>query len=816
MPMCPHCPSGDDVDSIAVPVTRPDVPLAGPISDAPEGDAGPGGLAAGPPEDLPIGPLPPGPFPPPFVACHLDLRDGCWALSVNLGGRNLVGTLRVDRGTGHLIVSGDLYRDPPPVVDPDVPGVLPAPDGLPRPPGITSTAGAVAAASAAGRLQPFPLVLRIPIYPRANYHSYLEATSVRVPLIARTSAGCRVTMTVQQFLYTQPAPGTFLGSFPATASRTLVFDMTPHSGGPILFPPGPAFSGRVLENGAQVGTVSMRWVSRFFRRAKVEIDVLTGSVAAGPVPDPSGTGTEWFDSVFAKIGWDLTVISDQTNVPVPTGVTPTDCWSNANLHTLMLARRNPAANLDTEWYMHLMFVPAKLGCGRGVMYDIIDVPREGVASFSDDGYPTGDSVNFGVAANKKQRDVPRAFLRSACHEITHGFNQIHQEQETAADNSIMTTTPSVANVLGGPTTGAPGVFPDQINIGHNLTVRNHLVHMPDPVIRPGGWPFAAWFGGSAPQASDRARFDTTELDLTVTAEHDRIVLGEPVPVSWTLTNTSSVALQVPNDVSSEALFATVYVTDPRGVTRASRPVAIVCDHVSLQPLDRRCVPDGIAARLLEHRRFRLRTAWTSHRHRRRPVGGRRTVDRRRRVHRHLGRLPGRRRGQLSRIAVDAPGCRSLGRAGRGRPPHRGDHPYQSRHGRRRRPRRYAGRRDHGNGRRRDRNRCATCAARIRPLAPSRNERSEASDESKEALPVGRRAEWAIEGDAWEVNHRRSHGVADDRLCQLYRRSESRWPGGRLEQYVSCEWTDGAFHAVGAGHRSGYDIHGCWHRRGLTH
>ena len=463
--------------------------------------------------------------------------------------------------------------------------MLPAPDGLPRPPGITSTAGAVAAASAAGRLQPFPLVLRIPIYPRANYHSYLKATSVRVPLIARTSAGCRVTMTVQQFLYTQPAPGTFLGSFPATASRTLVLDMTPHSGGPILFPPGPAFSGRVLENGAQVGTVSMRWVSRFFRRAKVEIDVLTGSVAAGPVPDPSGTGTEWFDSVFAKIGWDLTVISDQTNVPVPTGVTPTDCWSNANLHALMLARRNPAANLDTEWYMHLMFVPAKLGCGRGVMYDIIDVPREGVASFSDDGYPTGDSVNFGVAANKKQRDVARAFLRSACHEITHGFNQIHQEQETAADNSIMTTTPSVANVLGGPTTGAPGVFPDQINIGHNLTVRNHLVHMPDPVIRPGGWPFAAWFGGSAPQASDRARFDTTELDLTVTAEHDRIVLGEPVPVSWTLTNTSSVALQVPNDVSSEALFATVYVTDPRGVTRASRPVAIVCDHVSLQPLD---------------------------------------------------------------------------------------------------------------------------------------------------------------------------------------------------------------------------------------
>ena len=82
------------------------------------------------------------------------------------------------------------------------------------------------------------------------------------------------------------------------------------------------------------------------------------------------------------------------------------------------------------------------------MYDQIGVPREGCASFSDDGYPISDSSNFGTAQNKKQRDVPRAFLRSATHEVTHTLNQIHQEQETVADNSIMTTTPSVADVLG--------------------------------------------------------------------------------------------------------------------------------------------------------------------------------------------------------------------------------------------------------------------------------------------------------------------------------------------------------------------------------
>ena len=148
------------------------------------------------------------------------------------------------------------------------------------------------------------------------------------------------------------------------------------------------------------------------------------------MPDGAG-GTEFFDTVFAKIGWQLIGGQDQLNVPVPAGVVATNCWSSADLHALMTTVRNPATNLDTEWRVHMIVVPAKLGCSRGVMYDQIGVPREGCASFSDDGYPTSDSANFGAAANKKQRDVPRAFLRSATHELTHTLNQIHQEQETA-------------------------------------------------------------------------------------------------------------------------------------------------------------------------------------------------------------------------------------------------------------------------------------------------------------------------------------------------------------------------------------------------
>jgi len=546
--------------------------------------------------DLPLsGPIPepPGPRPPiaPIRRCKLDFRDGCWEVSIR---RNhsiwpLVGTLRVDRqapdaGPDGLIVSGDLYNQrffP-------WPGKPVGPIGPVRPvPGdVAEVSGSVAAAASRTKIESPLLRRRIPIFPRSRYHSYLKGTRLSVPLFTVGARPCQVTLVLEQFDYTQPATGSFKGTFPATPSRTVrwVLNQLP---GPVLpWLSGPEFEGRLLENGVDKGSVHLTWRSRFLRRAVLEIDTLVGAVAPKPVPNAAGTGNEFFDTVFAQARWDLTVEVDQANVPVPAGVDPIQCWSAGNLHNLMASVRKATTNLDTEWRTHLVVVPAKLGCSRGVMYDQIDVPREGSASFSDDGYPTSDSSNFGAAANQKQRDFPRAFLRSATHEVTHAFNQIHQESETAADNSIMTTTPSVADVLGGPLPGqgAPGVFPDQINLGFNSTVRNHLAHMPDPVIRPGGWPFASWFPSGAPQAADRNLFDASEVTLEVTADTDRAALGAPVVVAWTLTNHTDAELTVPNDLRLEALFATMSVTDESGVDRPFRPFVITCDRASLQPL----------------------------------------------------------------------------------------------------------------------------------------------------------------------------------------------------------------------------------------
>ena len=217
-----------------------------------------------------------------------------------------------------------------------------------------------------------------------------------------------------------------------------------------------------------IGTVAITWISPFFRRAALVIHRLTG--AEEPSEVAGSSGNEYFTTVFATAGWDLTV-SSGGEVPLPPSLVgvqdPNTCWSSENSHTLMqtVPGYNPA-DLDTVWRAHLLAVPAALGCSRGRMFDngsgdLNNIPREGAVTHSHDGYPAADSSNFGVAEDGLQRDFPRAFLRSASHEVGHTFNQIHQEFEGGQDNSIMTTTPSVADVLA----AAGQTFPNDIHLG---------------------------------------------------------------------------------------------------------------------------------------------------------------------------------------------------------------------------------------------------------------------------------------------------------------------------------------------------------------
>jgi hypothetical protein len=461
------------------------------------------------------------------------------------------GTLRVDSSAGALTISGDLYSV------------------------ATSTR------------RPGPQ--QIPVYPRANYHSYLKVTAITpVPSAGSLGSPGILLLTAEEYVYTQPAPGTLNGTFSSTPSRVLTIQLVSQ-----LLPPGAklgTFAGTVALGAQGQGSFSMLRCSAMFRSAVLIVHTLAGA-AAPPMAVPGTGGTESFASVFETAGWNLFAIPASDPLATPPGVNPNDCWSDPDLFTLLGSVVVPA-DLDLEWRYHLLVVPGTLkpvpnNCGRGKVLDVLAgpttgslAPRQGSVSYSDDGYPSNET-NYGGVANKKQRDVPRAFLRSACHEVGHGFNQVHQENEGGADNSIMTTTPSVAGVL----ESEGGVFPDGINLGFNAHVRRHLVHFPDPVVRPGGMTFGQGHISPVPQADQGREFLVpSALELQLTAESNRIKLGQPLRLSWQLVNQGQQPIRLPSDIRPEALHARITVFSPLHPPRRMPSLVIQTDRVVLREL----------------------------------------------------------------------------------------------------------------------------------------------------------------------------------------------------------------------------------------
>ena len=490
--------------------------------------------------------------------CRIKLPDGCYRLTYRPSSAAEIfrGTLRVDRGEGKLIISGDLYRF---MRDRDGSTAVPA----------APTFRSVVASGVFAELFDSP---DIPVYPRNRYHSYLKGTGAQLPSIVDSEEKCEALLSFEQYDYSPPPPGQFDGTFPAApGSRAIEVRLRPEDTDDDN---DVSFEGKLFEGGMARGKITLRWASTYFRRCTVEIDTVQGAVPPRAVPALSGSGSETFRTMLASAGWLAKIKYDASDIPSPIP-DPTVCWTDGDLHGLMQQVR-ASTDLDADWPLHLLVVQGRLTCSRGKMYDSIGAPREGVVSYSDDGYPASHSANFGSAEGQMQRNVVRAFLRSASHEIVHGFNQIHQEQEGGADNSIMTTTPSVADVLGGPTTGDPGVFPDAIRLKVNPHVRHHMIHFPDPIVRPGGHTFGSGHASIVPEA-DKYAFGPGELGLQVSAEHEQIALGEPLLLSWTLTNTGSESLPVPSDIGIEALYASVTVVDAHNRRRKMRPFVIDCE-----------------------------------------------------------------------------------------------------------------------------------------------------------------------------------------------------------------------------------------------
>jgi hypothetical protein len=487
-----------------------------------------------------------------WIPCNLKLPEGCYKIGMSSNSRasgsrvDFVGTLRIElaedsNGNTGYEISGDLYRN-------EVKGNQPFPIEAPWP---NNTAQ------------------KIPIYGRSRYHSYLKIIDIAKPAKVPSGSKCTITLTLEQYYYTPPATDAGHGSFPSSPSQTLtiVFEKArPPSGHT-----GPYYEGKVFQGTNQLSTnCSIEWVSTYFRKASIELE----SVVGAAIPDTAGPHN--FRSIYASTGWDVDVITGDTNLPVPVGVSAANPWSNAELHEFMVSNRNPRVNLDRQWQYYYVAVPHTSDQGSlfGIMFDTLGDHREGSCNFINN--MTGD---FDDAFSK---------LRSAAHEIGHGFNQLHPQNESpllATENFIMTQSGTTRSAI----INAGGTYPDDIRFEFSPHHVHHLKHAPDVVVRPGGEDFG--FGHATVLAGS---FNPEDVEialelgllLKVDAVRSHIKLGEPLQMKVRLTNNGSKTMQVPETISWMGMNTNIAVALPGGDLRRVSSFIHVCDskgNVDLDP-----------------------------------------------------------------------------------------------------------------------------------------------------------------------------------------------------------------------------------------
>jgi len=490
------------------------------------------------PETLPEAPQPPmtmgepGPPPPvalprpePFPPVHLrSVRAGCWLVNYAPTGSSVVSfdaTLRVEAHSAGRTASGDLYQRP--VI------LLPFPPGPPHPillPGPNPANG-------------------VPILSRSRYRFYLRVTQI----LENFTFGNSFQLGFEMWRFTAPSSWALEGAF--SAQMTWI-------AAPAGYPSTSDYLEGDLKNaaGAVVGRLKMGWVSKYYRKASVEIDSVTGSEQ----PLDNGAGIGW-KQVFDTLGWDVTIKLSDINVAEPSG----PGWSDAEMHAAMLARRDPIS-LDTEWRYHILAVKMIDSTPRGIMYDAggtdsNHVPREGVGISTHWIIP--DTPEWGLVRNLRFGTAKAPFFRTAVHELGHAMALFH----TTVDNGFMNTTDVIA-------ASATPMNPFPTNIKWNYADENlkQLRHYSDEFVRPGGTAFGTASTTTPPISPTDRIVEVPELELRVAPLLEQVPIGAPVRVNISLVNRGKTVQRVPARLSLKTDFVRGWVSGPSDTVRSFSPV----------------------------------------------------------------------------------------------------------------------------------------------------------------------------------------------------------------------------------------------------
>lgn len=336
--------------------------------------------------------------------------------------------------------------------------------------------------------------------------------------------------------------------------------------GPVTLDPHPnaSFAGSLYgPEGDTVGRLSLRWVSPFYRKARIEIQRAPTCPPVDSVKVPNSGDEISVQSALEAAGFEVEVFEEEIAVCNPPG----NAWDLASLHRTMLGWRSQW-DLDAQWTYHLLVVPIIDGVVRGIMYDWLatdanEIPREGAALEANDFFSDAAAL-FG---GEPQEIRSAGYLRTAIHELAHAMGLDHN----VASNGYMNTSDTILGL---------GAFWDVVEWSFHADDLWRLRHWPDPVIRPGGLPFDDY---SVYDASAQLLAASDQIELTVQPVSASVPLGAPIRLELTLHNKSGEPVLAP-ELAEGPVWGRV-LPPAAGPARSFRPLNRCREGLPMTPLE---------------------------------------------------------------------------------------------------------------------------------------------------------------------------------------------------------------------------------------